>query len=436
MAISKIEAQIYSSKQPRIDISKYISAPSKGIETREQLIAALQKAALLEFSTIPPYLCALYSIQDVTTQAFQTLRSVVLEEMLHLNLASNLVNAIGGHPMFVSPSGQPLIPSYPGYIFNQNPPGGPYVQLMAASTDLMQQVFMEIEKPAPYNAPPQDENFVTIGQFYKAIEKGFENCVKAEPDLFEKYGPGIQRTDLYFGSGGGKAIYVNSLETAKQAIEQIVQQGEGATPPKQEYQDKQPYGTYNHYGYRSDDTYGPILGTPLDLSHYFKFKDIADGKIPLGAVYPMIPNPSIEQFESHWTRELAELFNDAYGLMINTLQILFSSPIDPDPYYTVIVPLMQGIFTTLAVQLMQLPVLENSDASLGANAGPCFQYRSATVESFHHKATETKAGLERAVLEDPSLQSILNTVTTVERILRDISGKIATGTLKSRLESF
>lgn len=432
MAISKIEPQIYSSKQPRIRISEYITDPDKGIETREKLIDALQRAAILEFSTIPPYLCALYSIKDVTTQAFQTLRSVVLEEMLHLNLVSNLVNSIGGFPVFVV-GGNALVPSYPGYIFNQDPPSGPYVQLMAASTDLMQQVFMEIEKPAPYNAPAQEDDFVTIGQFYKAIEQGFENCVATEPDLFTKYGPGFQRTDLYFGSGGGKAIYVDSLDTAKLAIKEIVQQGEGATPPKQEYQDKQPFGTYNYYGYRSDDTYGPILGTPLDLSHYFKFKDLADGKIPLGTVYPMIPNPSLDEFESRWTRQLAELFNDAYGLMINTLQILFSCQSEPDPFYTIIVPLMQGVFTTLSTQLMQLPVLENGDSSLGANAGPCFQYSSITVEDFLVKTSMLKTELDQAVTEDIGLKSILATVTKLQNILQDINYKIDNQSLKVNL---
>lgn len=418
MTISKNQVPTFSKSQPRIQLEH------KSIDDRDKLIAALQRAAIVEFSTIPPYLTALYSIKDKSTQAYQTLRSVVLEEMLHLNLVSNLMNSIGGSPKFIDEQGNLLVPSYPSYIFNNKPPSGPYVQLMVASPELMHQVFMAIEKPAPYNAPPEDEKLVTIGQFYKAIEKGFENCVEqyGEEKLFS-HNTGFQRDNLYFGSGGGKPILVKDLKTAREAINQIVQQGEGANPPKQEYQSKQEWGTYNYYGLRSDGTYGPILGTPLDLSHYFKFKDLADGTIPIGETYPMLPNPSPEKFESEWTKKLAELFNDCYGLMLTTLQVLFGSKTEPDPYFTVIVPLMQSIFPTLATQLMQLPVLEEGDPNLGPNAGPCFQYSSITLDDIVCKVEKLKEQLDAATKEKASLRPIAATLSTVHNTFKDIDDK-------------
>ena len=60
----------------------------------------LQIALVLEHSTIPPYLCALYSIKPGTNlMAANIIRSVVLEEMLHMIMVANLLNAIGGCPM-------------------------------------------------------------------------------------------------------------------------------------------------------------------------------------------------------------------------------------------------------------------------------------------------------------------------------------------------
>lgn len=57
----------------------------------------LQKAIGVEFGTLPPYLYALYSIRPGTNpQATQLLRSVVLQEMVHMCLASNILNALGG----------------------------------------------------------------------------------------------------------------------------------------------------------------------------------------------------------------------------------------------------------------------------------------------------------------------------------------------------
>nr|MCU0322110.1 ferritin-like protein [Chitinophagaceae bacterium] len=56
-----------------------------GIKTIDSLKKHLQVAIELEHSTIPPYLCALYSIKEGTNvAASQIIRSVVIEEMLHM----------------------------------------------------------------------------------------------------------------------------------------------------------------------------------------------------------------------------------------------------------------------------------------------------------------------------------------------------------------
>lgn len=421
MTTSKRQA-IFSQRQPRIENVNPSSGDSPD-ETVKTIKTMLQKALIIEFFTIPPYLTALYSIKDKTSQAYQTFRSVVLEEMLHLNLACNLMNSVGGIPKLVGE-----IWDYPNSMPYQVA-GGVYVQLMAASPELMLQTFMTIERPAPLDTTVDDDNSQTIGQFYEALKKEFE---KLPPDF--KYQTELQRTNLYFGSGGGKAILVENLDTAKEAINQIMQQGEGAVPPNREYQPDQPWGTYNYYGLRSDETYGPILGTPFDLSHFFKFKDLADGTIPIGETYPMLPNPSPEKFQNQWAIRLAEVFNDCYGLLVRALQETFAPDkvIETDPYFAVIVPIMQSIFTTLATQLMQIPIQEKA-GTLGPNAGPCFQYSSTSLDELILKVEQLKKELDSAASLDVDLRPIAATVSAVDNTLQDINQKTQGSSLRERL---
>ncbi len=67
------------------------------------LQSSLQSAIELELSTIPVYLCGLWSIQsDPSGTASGLIRSVVWEEMLHMGIACNLLTALGTAPQIVS----------------------------------------------------------------------------------------------------------------------------------------------------------------------------------------------------------------------------------------------------------------------------------------------------------------------------------------------
>ncbi|MEB3177936.1 MAG: ferritin-like protein [Nostocaceae cyanobacterium] len=402
-------------------IYKAISSVNSIEESKQQLQEYLQYAVILEFATIPPYLTALYSLKDKSSDAYQVIRSVAIEEMLHINLVSNLMNAIGSSPKFV---GQ--IASYPATLL---PPvlDGPRVQLMAASTELMQKTFMAIEQPGPLQQPEEGQPFKTIGQFYGAIEKLFEDCVNQYGEAAVFTGdPSLQRIDYYFGSGSGKPIKVENLATAKEAIQQIMQQGEGAAPPTAAYRALQPWGAYNRYGNRNDGTYGPILGTPYELSHYFKFKAIADGKIPLPSVYPMLPNPSSDKFTNPKAQQLVTEFNNWYGVLVRTLEQIFSSNVTPDPYFTVVVKIMQSVFPTLATELMQTPVLEDGDADLGPTAAPTFEYSDTPLE-------EIERQISQLIEEGQHSQSMRATLKKVKEAAGDILGKLEGSELKKRL---
>lgn len=367
------------------------------ITTIESLKEHLQAALWVEFSTIPPYLTALYSIKDKSSYAYQVIRGVALEEMLHCNLVANLMNAIDAKPRFYGEE----MPAYPTYIPG-HAAGGPFIQLMAASQTLMRETFMAIEKPAPMAAPQESSNFQTIGQFYKAIEMGFENCVKryGEEAVFsgkrEK-----QRGDFYIGSGGGRPIIVTCLKTAKLAILEIVQQGEGAETPTQDLVAKQPWGAKNHYGMRSDNTYGPIMGVPFELSHYRKFELLANGTVPLGDVYPMQANPKAENYTGD-AAQLAHVFNHCYSLMLIALEAAFDD--HRRSFFTVVFPIMQNVLPPLAVKLMTTPLLAESDANLGPTAGPPFEWEpkglSAIINQVNPLAKGRKALVPKPVIDE------------------------------------
>src|SRR5271165_5907678 len=73
---------------------------------------ALQRAIELEHATLPTYLYALYSLDPAKNEQIRTLMlSIIMEEMLHMALACNILNAVGGTPEIDYPR---FIPKYPG----------------------------------------------------------------------------------------------------------------------------------------------------------------------------------------------------------------------------------------------------------------------------------------------------------------------------------
>lgn len=82
-----------------------------GITTLDELREHLQWAIELEHATLPPYLCALYSLDpERNPEAVELVAGVFIEEMLHLALAANLLNAVGGRPRLDTPR---MLPPYP-----------------------------------------------------------------------------------------------------------------------------------------------------------------------------------------------------------------------------------------------------------------------------------------------------------------------------------
>ena len=193
------------------------------IETREDLQQHLQWAIELEHSTLPPYLTALYSIKDGTNrEAIEIIHSVFIEEMLHLTLAANILNAVGGAPNLDYPG---IMPSYPTFLAHSNEAF--QVGLAKFSPEALE-TFLQIERPGEHDGLPEDDNFETIGQFYEAIEEALKRMAAelGEAELFNG-DPARQVTDALYYGGSGRIVAVTDLASALKALEEIVEQGEG-----------------------------------------------------------------------------------------------------------------------------------------------------------------------------------------------------------------
>lgn len=330
------------------------------IKTVEGLRHHLQTAIELEHSTIPPYLCALYSIvNDKNIESTQIIKSVVMEEMLHLILAANVLNAIGGTPIVDKPN---FIPEYPTYLPHSDKSFK--VSLSKFSRDTVE-TFLKIEKPAEPCAEPEPNHYQTIGQFYEAIEIALRELSEQE-NIFTG-DPNRQITPEYYYGGGGEIVPVTDLDSALNALNEIIGQGEGI----------------NQTIFDGDHR---IFGQEIEYAHYFRFNEIFQGQYytnldtpksgPTGdplnvdwqAVYNMQQNPKLDNYPKGselWKKTLE--FNKTYTSLLNGIhQALNGRP-------RLLLASVKGMYELKyqAIELMKTPI----DAS-GITAGPSFEYAS------------------------------------------------------------
>lgn len=344
-----------------------------GSPSREDLQKAAQLAVQVEFTTIPAYLTALYSMSETDNFAYQALRSVAMEEMFHVNQAANILVALGGKPRFTGKHA----PNYPCHLPHANPETTPLVGLCRATPQVFGSMFAAIETPAEAGAPPQGDNYDTIGQLYEALTVAVAaypgNPFEADPAT------GQQRTDIYLGKFGGNVIKVTDKDSAVRAVTEIVKQGEGSVPPTAPLIPLERYGTYNQYGQRTDGTYGPILGTPYEMSHFIKFRKVSLDTAAFPATLPIVSNPRIEEFTNPEAVAQADLFDMCYSVMLRALELSFERPTrhhPSDPYFGVVLNLMHKVLPNLARVLMSTPANRGGKAAVGPNATPTWVYRS------------------------------------------------------------
>lgn len=195
------------------------------IDTLESLREHLQWGIELEHATLPPYFCALSSLDaSRNPEAVLVVGSVFVEEMIHLALAANLLNAVGGRPRLDTPR---MLPSHPRRL----PHGDRSLELslLPFGTTAID-MFLRLEQPAPRAAPAESDGYETIGQFYDAIEQGLRHlCAELGERAVFCGDPARQLSAGPFRHSGGRLTGVSDLNSALAALKEIVEQGEGAT---------------------------------------------------------------------------------------------------------------------------------------------------------------------------------------------------------------
>jgi hypothetical protein len=226
----------------------------------EWLKLALQSAVSVEFSTIPPYLCALWSIKDENDEVAKSIRNVVQEEMLHMSLACNMLTALGCVPQISDPN---MVPLYPGPI-----PGKVHPELtvmLSGLSDNALDLFIAIEAPSQGESPQGSDSqssYKTIGQFYDAILGAFK---EHEPQL---------ATDRQI-TGPLAYMVMEDLTAVEAAIALIKDQGEGSEA-------------------------SPVVEHTRELAHYYRFREIREGRRLSGVdenKQPIFDGPVLERPE-------------------------------------------------------------------------------------------------------------------------------------------
>ena len=344
--------------------------PGDPILTIGELRDELQDALQLELSTIPPYLTALYSIREGSNpEAARIIRSVVVEEMLHLVMVANLINALGGKPdVNAAAAGLHYPTALPRIVPTFE------VGLLPFSKAAVE-TFLRIELPQPpkdgaklLRARRTKRLYDSIGAFYQALREAIQRlereCKAGNPEATIFTGdPELQvQANEYYGSGG-RIVPVYDLKSAMTVIDEIEGQGEGI-----------------------DDTIfsgdHELFGEGIEYAHYFRFKEIYEGRYyrredkpadnPSGGplrvdwedVQPIRPNARLSDYQDlPEVHSLALGFSKAYTSLISNIHLACNGM--PEKMQQSIALMYELRYKALA--LMNIPI------GKGQNAAPTFE---------------------------------------------------------------
>jgi CDGSH-type Zn-finger protein/uncharacterized Fe-S cluster protein YjdI len=227
-----------------------MAEPKIRIETREELIFLLAEAAAIEHNLMCCYLYAAWSLKrgerdgltpeqaEAVNRWRAIITSVATEEMTHLTLACNLATAIGAGPHLSRPN-FPIEPGYHAsgvvaelapfsaaaldhFIFLERPEG----KALRDSTEFVHPADYHRTQPKE-RLMPSAQDYLTVGGLYRGIRHGMMVLAHhlGESELFcgdpaSQIGPAEASLP--------ELMVVRDLETADEAIETIIEQGEGA----------------------------------------------------------------------------------------------------------------------------------------------------------------------------------------------------------------
>jgi len=358
-----------------------VAEPTIVVEHREHLWYLLAEAAQVEHLIMCQYLYASFSLKAgpedgltaeqaaAVTRWREVLTGIAIEEMLHLALVFNVMTAIGAAP----PLSRPNFPRSSGDL-----PGGIQFRLLPFGTDSLTH-FLYLERPEGMErmdaegfvptVPPREpvepgeafsraQDFSTVGHLYRGIEQGLAALSSrfGESGLF--VGPRrTQATPELFR--WPQLVAVHDLASATAAINEIIEQGEGARG------DWQPA----HYG--------RFLGI---WEEYTGLKEASPAFEPAFPVIPAFTRQPYDLTEPQplltdpLTRGISEVFNLGYEVLLQTLNRFFTHTDETDEQLQTLVgvafELMAGVLRPLGRTLPRLPAGPDHP---GRTAGPTFE---------------------------------------------------------------
>jgi len=340
-------------------------ATRPSIDTIEDLRTHLQWAIELEHATLPPYLCALYSLDPKSNpDAYAVIGGVFVEEMLHLALAANVLNAVGGKPRIDSAD---LLPPFPRGL----PHGDQSLSISLAPFDREAlETLLQLERPAAPSAPAESDRYETIGQFYAAISDGLQRLCETlgEREVFSG-DPARQVTAEHVSHSAAGIVAVHDLASALAALVEIVDQGEGASS-----------------GEVWDGDRSVIDPARAEVAHYYRLLELKFGRryqpgdtpesgptgevlvVDFDAVTPMRRNPRLDDHEEGHQIRVAQ---DGFNISYRTVLFLLDEAFNGNPKMLGDATRSMYALRTQAKALMTMP-----DGG-GHVAGPTFDYAEA-----------------------------------------------------------
>ncbi len=378
--------------------------PPVRIENRTQLVHLLSEASELEHGISCCYLFAGFSMKNtaeegVTNEQLESVRrwkrvvmEVAVQEMLHLALVNNLLTAIGAAPHIRRPN----LPTSPTMY-----PRSFALELLPFSEDTLKNfIFLERPEGLLEDAPPDAElprsrpgtgrardifsdrpEYRTVGHLYRGIEDGFRY-------LTEKYGEG----QLFVGPPGAQAaeyprlpelVSVTDLASAVQAIQRIVEQGEGARRDDENAHYARFVRIQKEYEVlkRQDPAFEP--GRPVMANPYTHIH----GDLPDAQKVNLVEHPL--------SIALCNLFDGIYELLIQMLGRFFSRTEETEAELRLLAEMTTGIMARVMSPLGDvITTLPAGPSHPGLRAGPSF-YLPRTVHTPPHKRAAWLSWRER-----------------------------------------
>ena len=360
--------------------------PAIVVEHRKELSYLLCQAAELEHAVMCQYLYAAFSLRQPTDPglsdeqhaAIERWRKVVLgvaaEEMLHWALVQNLLTAVGSAPYVARPYMPHQAKGYPAgvqfrllpfgeaalrhFVYLERPEG-----IDLADAEEFERVGPTLAPMDPTEVIARGQEFTTQGHLYRSVERGFAHLAETlgEEQLF--IGPAFHQADET-AFGWPDMVPITDLAGASQALERIVEQGEGAT------------GDWRtaHYG-----RFLEVLEEYLTMRSQDPTFEPTHPVVGAGmrAVEDVEPDVYITDPD---TGRCSDLFNATYELMLQLIARYFAfgheTPKQRQVLADVAVGLMFSVIKPLGLLLARLPV---GPEQPGATAGANFQlpYRSS-----------------------------------------------------------